>query len=83
MLLDLNYLINSIYEINEIDTVVKYIEFYSNKNFNHSKIEEKSSFYELLFEDLNGTRERLKINEYKPKPVSYTHLDVYKRQINR
>ena len=67
LLLDLNYLINSIYEINEIDTVVKYIEFYSNKNFNHSKIEEKSSFYDLLFEDLNGTRERLKINEYKPK----------------
>lgn len=67
LLLDLNYLINSIYEINEIDTVVKYIEFYSNKNFNHSKIEEKSSFYKLLFEDLNGTRERLKINEYKPK----------------
>ena len=67
LLLDLNYLINSIYEINEIDTVVKYIECYSDKAFNLSKIENKKLFYDLLFEDLIGIRERLKLNEYKPK----------------
>jgi len=77
LLLDLNYLINSIYEINEIDTVVKYIECYSDKAFNFSKIENKKLFYDLLFEDLIGIRERLKLNEYKPKLfVIYEPLQI-------
>lgn len=77
LLLDLNYLINSIYEVNEIDTAVKYIEYYSDKTFDFSKSKDKNLFYELLFKDLIGIRERLKLSEYKPKLfVIYEPLQI-------
>ena len=39
------------------------------------------AFGEHLEEELAKLHHELKTGTYEPKPVSYTHLDVYKRQV--
>ncbi|WP_394897804.1 hypothetical protein [Clostridium butyricum] len=66
LLLDLNYLIHTIYDINEIDTAIRYID-YSAKNYMslEETEEDRAILYECLFDDLNGTRNRFNISGYK------------------
>ena len=34
----------------------------------------------ITYEGIGGTKKWERLETYGPKPVSYTHLDVYKRQ---
>ncbi|MCL9661941.1 hypothetical protein L2089_14660 [Paenibacillus hunanensis] len=88
LLLDLNYLIDTIYEINELDTANRYINRIANSFISLDKTEnDKNNHdkYKILFEDLTGIGERLNISRYKSgifitiDPVQILHwiLDPY------
>lgn len=66
LLYDLHYLVYTIEKINEIDTVDKYI---SEAYENYSQSVEKGdmdTFYQCVFEDLSGMRDRYKLSDYRP-----------------
>lgn len=63
LLLDLNYLISVISEINEIDTAKRYIE-YTAEQCARTEGEDRKIVYDCLFQDLNGTRRRLNVSKY-------------------
>lgn len=64
LLLDLNYLICVISEINEIDTARRYIDHTAEQCASIEDGDQEIS-YECLFHDLNETRNRLNISKYK------------------
>lgn len=64
LLLDLNYLISVISEINEIDTARRYIE-YTAERCTRAEDGDREILYECLFSDLNETRNRLNVSKYK------------------
>lgn len=65
LLLDLNYLVNVIAEINEIDTAKKYIEDTVEQCSSMAQQETREDLYNCLFDDLNGTRDRFNRTKYK------------------
>lgn len=78
LLLDLQYLVYTISEINEIDTANKYItEVYENY-LSSNKEEDMDIFYECLFDDLSGRRNRYKLSDYKSGIfVTYEPLQLF------
>ena len=64
LLLDLNYLISVISEINEIDTARRYIECAA-EQCARAEDGNREILYECLFRDLNETRNRLNVSKYK------------------
>ena len=63
LLLDLNYLISVISEINEIDTAKRYIK-YTAEQCARTEGEDRKIVYDCLFQDLNRTRKRLNVSKY-------------------
>lgn len=65
LLFDLNYLVYIISKINEIDTANKYINDVYECYSSLVKEDDTNVFYDCMISDLNGTRERFNISEYK------------------
>lgn len=78
LLLDLQYLVYTISEINEIDTANRYItEVYVNY-LSSNKEGAMDIFYECLFDDLSGRRNRYKLSDYKSEIfVTYDPLQLF------
>lgn len=78
LLLDLQYLVYTISEINEIDTANKYIaEVYENY-LSSNKEGDMDIFYECLFDDLSGRRNRYKLSDYNSGIfVTYDPLQLF------
>lgn len=64
LLLDLNYLVSMISEINEIDTAKRYIQSTA-EHCAGTDDEKKEILYDCLFRDLNQTRDRFNLSQYK------------------
>lgn len=77
LLLDLNYLVYVIANINEIDTADRYIdEVY--ENYSSNKNGDIEIFYGCMFEDLAGMRNRFKLSDYKRGLfVTYEPLQLF------
>ena len=61
----LNYFVNTIYDVNELDAMNEYIRT-SADNYKKSKEEDTmDSFYNCLYRDFNGSRDSLRKSNYK------------------
>lgn len=65
LIYDLNFLVQMIYDINEIDTANRYIN-YTFEQYSSLGDEDKQIFYECTYLEFSGKRDRLNFSHYKP-----------------
>ena len=70
------------YTTSDLDLIYNYLNF-ANFLIKHDEFEEAQDFLQKVRELLagNNTTQGVELSFYYKNPVSYTHLDVYKRQI--
>lgn len=65
LLLALNYFMDAIFSVNELDAMNEYISSTAHQFNDDKSARSCESFYDGLFSDLNGTRTRLWVSDYK------------------